>query len=99
MLTAAAECRAAWAAWAVWTCKNAPAFDVQRRCERRHLMNKGPGGKPPGLFVICPAAIRCVQFCHMSHTVTIRLTVDRTDFRSYRRNKREAIALICPPER
>jgi predicted nucleic acid-binding protein len=26
------------------------------------------------------------------------LTVDRTDFRIYRRNKREAIPLICPPE-
>jgi hypothetical protein len=25
------------------------------------------------------------------------LTVDRTDFRIYRRNKREAIPLICPP--
>ncbi len=26
------------------------------------------------------------------------LTVDREDFRVYRRNKREAIPLICPPE-
>lgn len=25
------------------------------------------------------------------------ITVDRTDFRIYRRNKREAIPLICPP--
>lgn len=26
------------------------------------------------------------------------VTVDRTDFRVYRRNKRESIPLICPPE-
>jgi hypothetical protein len=26
------------------------------------------------------------------------VTVDRTDFRVYRRNKREAIPLICPTE-
>jgi hypothetical protein len=29
------------------------------------------------------------------HTV---ITVDRTDFRGFRRNKRETIPLICPPE-
>jgi len=27
------------------------------------------------------------------------ITIDRTDFRVYRRNKREAIPLLCPPER
>ncbi len=27
------------------------------------------------------------------------ITVDRTDFRIYRRNKREAIPILCPPER
>jgi hypothetical protein len=32
---------------------------------------------------------------HPHHSV---LTVDRTDFRVYRRNKREAIPLVCPPE-
>ncbi len=26
------------------------------------------------------------------------ITIDRTDFRIYRRNKREAIPLMCPPE-
>ena len=30
------------------------------------------------------------------HTV---LTIDRTDFRVYRRNKREMIPMLCPPER
>jgi predicted nucleic acid-binding protein len=29
------------------------------------------------------------------HTV---VTIDRTDFRIYRRNKREAIPILCPPE-
>ena len=32
---------------------------------------------------------------HPRHSV---LTVDRADFRVYRRNKREAIPLVCPPE-
>lgn len=27
------------------------------------------------------------------------ITIDRTDFRIYRRNKREAIPIVCPPER
>jgi predicted nucleic acid-binding protein len=27
------------------------------------------------------------------------ITIDRTDFHVYRRNKREAIPLLCPPER
>lgn len=27
------------------------------------------------------------------------ITVDRTDFQIYRRNKREAIPIICPPQR
>ena len=27
------------------------------------------------------------------------ITVDRTDFRVYRRNKRETIPILCPPER
>jgi len=33
---------------------------------------------------------------HPMHSV---VTVDRADFRVYRRNKRESIPLICPPER
>lgn len=33
---------------------------------------------------------------HPRHSV---LTVDRADFRVYRRNKREAIPLVCPPSR
>jgi hypothetical protein len=27
------------------------------------------------------------------------ITIDRTDFRVYRRNKRDAIPILCPPER
>ena len=33
---------------------------------------------------------------HPHHSV---ITIDRQDFRVYRRNKRDAIPLICPPER
>ena len=42
------------------------------------------------------------MYC-MSHTLTIRLqrysviTVDRTDFGVYRRNKRDVIPIVCPP--
>ena len=27
------------------------------------------------------------------------ITIDRTDFRVYRRNKRETLPILCPPER
>ncbi len=40
-----------------------------------------------------PCLIRMSEI-HPGHPV---LTVDRADFRIYRRNKREAIPLICPP--
>jgi hypothetical protein len=33
---------------------------------------------------------------HPRHPV---LTVDKKDFRVYRRNKREVIPLVCPPDR
>lgn len=45
----------------------------------------------PDLADIC--LIRMSEL-HPRHSV---ITVDRTDFRIYRRNKRETIPLICPP--
>jgi predicted nucleic acid-binding protein len=46
----------------------------------------------PDLADVC--LIRMSEM-HPRHSV---ITVDRADFRVYRRNKREAIPLICPPE-
>ena len=38
-----------------------------------------------------------VAFANRSDPRHSVLTVDRADFRVYRRNKRETIPLICPP--
>ena len=50
------------------------------------------GDRRPDLADLC--IIRMSEL-HPRHSV---LTVDRADFRVYRRNKREAIPLVCPPE-
>ena len=47
--------------------------------------------RKPDLADLC--LIRMSEL-HPRHTV---VTVDRADFRVYRRNKREVIPLICPP--
>ena len=47
--------------------------------------------REPDLADLC--LIRMSEI-HPRHSV---ITVDREDFRVYRRNKRETIPLICPP--
>jgi hypothetical protein len=39
-----------------------------------------------------------IRMSEMSPRHTI-ITVDESDFRVYRRNKREAISLLCPPRK
>jgi predicted nucleic acid-binding protein len=48
--------------------------------------------RSPDLADLC--LIRMSEL-HPTHTV---VTVDRADFRVYRRNKRETIPILCPPE-
>jgi hypothetical protein len=57
--------------------------DLAKRCADRHP-------DLPDLFLI-----RMSEF-HARHTL---IAVDEEDFRIYRRNKREAIPLLCPPGR
>jgi uncharacterized protein len=49
--------------------------------------------RKPDLADLC--LIRMSEL-HPRHSV---ITVDRREFRLYRRNKREAIPLVCPPDR
>lgn len=51
------------------------------------------GDRHPDLADLC--LIRMSEL-HPGHPV---LTVDKKDFRVYRRNKREVIPLVCPPDR
>jgi hypothetical protein len=48
--------------------------------------------RKPDLADLC--LIRMSEL-HPRHAI---ITVDREDFRAYRRNKREVIPVMCPPE-
>jgi uncharacterized protein len=65
---------------------------------RNHLVQLGRlaaryADRKPGLADLC--LVRMSEL-FPKHPV---VTIDRTDFRVYRRNKREAIPILCPPER
>jgi hypothetical protein len=79
-------------AWAVGVAEHLLAFDC--RAHLPHLASRAAryAGRHPDLADLC--LIRMSEL-HPRHPV---VTVDRADFRVYRRNKREAIPLICPPE-
>ncbi|HVI11221.1 MAG TPA: PIN domain-containing protein [Candidatus Binatia bacterium] len=68
------------------------SFDFSR--ELAHLLDLASryADRHPDLADIC--LIRMSEL-HPKHTV---VTVDEDDFRVYRRNKREAIPLLCPPK-
>ena len=63
--------------------------------QRNHLaaLAKKYRDRQPDLADLC--LIRLSEL-HPRHSV---VTVDETDFRVYRRNRRDVIALICPPKR
>jgi predicted nucleic acid-binding protein len=69
----------------------AVAFDCSEHLPRLAQLAKAYADREPDLADLC--LIRMSEL-HPRHSV---LTVDREDFRVYRRNKREAIPLICPP--
>lgn len=68
------------------------AFDCNDHLPQLTALAKRYADRRPDLADLC--LIRMSEL-HPRHSV---LTVDRGDFRVYRRNKREAIPLICPPE-
>jgi predicted nucleic acid-binding protein len=69
------------------------AFDMREHLPQLGTLAKRYADRQPDLADLC--LVRMSEL-HPRHSV---VTVDRTDFRVYRRNKRETIPLICPPER
>jgi uncharacterized protein len=68
------------------------AFDCASQLEHLHDLALRYADRSPDLADLC--LIRMSEL-HPRHTV---ITVDE-DFRVYRRNKREAIPLLCPPKK
>ena len=69
------------------------AFDCNDHLPQLAALAKRYADRHPDLADLC--LVRMSEM-HPRHSV---ITVDREAFRVYRRNKREAIPLICPPER
>jgi uncharacterized protein len=68
------------------------AFECREHEPQLMALARRYADRRPDLADLC--IIRMSEL-HPRHSV---LTVDRGDFRVYRRNKREAIPLVCPPE-
>lgn len=68
-----------------------PAFDCRQHLPQLADLARRYADRRPDLADLC--LIRMSEL-HPRHSV---ITVDRDDFRVYRRNKREMIPLICPP--
>jgi predicted nucleic acid-binding protein len=68
------------------------AFDCRSQRGPLAALAKRYEDRRPDLADLC--LVRMSEL-HPKHSV---ITVERADFRVYRRNKREAIPLICPPE-
>jgi uncharacterized protein len=67
------------------------AFDCNRNIEHLSKIAERYQDRKPDLADLC--LIRMSEL-YPRHAI---ITVDENDFRVYRRNKREAISLICPP--
>jgi predicted nucleic acid-binding protein len=67
------------------------AFDCNRNIEQLAELAERYRDRKPDLADLC--LIRMSEM-YPRHSV---ITVDENDFRVYRRNKREAIPLLCPP--
>lgn len=67
------------------------AFDCRDHLPHLAALAARYGDRRPDLADLC--LIRLSEL-HPKHVV---ITVDRADFKVYRRNKREAIPLLCPP--
>jgi predicted nucleic acid-binding protein len=70
-----------------------PAFDFREHLSQLAALARRYADRNPDLADLC--LVRMSEL-HPRHRV---ITVDRRDFRVYRRNKREAIPLVCPPNR
>jgi uncharacterized protein len=68
------------------------AFDLRQQLPHLEALARRYSDRRPDLADLC--LIRMSEL-HPRHSV---VTVDRKDFRVYRRNKRETIPLVCPPD-
>ena len=68
------------------------AFDANDHLPQLLVLARRYADRQPDLADLC--LVRMSEL-HPRHSV---ITVDRDDFRVYRRNKREVIPLICPPD-
>jgi hypothetical protein len=68
------------------------AFDCREHQLQLHALAKRYSDREPDLADLC-----LIRMSDMfpEHPV---ITVDRDDFRVYRRNRRESIPVVCPPE-
>jgi predicted nucleic acid-binding protein len=69
------------------------AFDLSQNLPQMQELARRYADRKPDLADLC--LIRMSEL-HPRHTI---ITVDESDFRVYRRNKRETIPLLCPPRR
>jgi len=69
------------------------AFDCASHLQFLHDLAERYADRRPDLADLC--LIRMSEL-YPHHTI---VTVDEDDFRVYRRNKREAIPLLCPPKK
>ncbi|OGA13553.1 MAG: hypothetical protein A3G25_19585 [Betaproteobacteria bacterium RIFCSPLOWO2_12_FULL_63_13] len=69
------------------------AFDCRDHLDQLTRLADRYADRKPDLADLC--LVRMSEI-FSRHSV---ITVDRTDFRVYRRNKRETIPILCPPER
>ena len=69
------------------------AFDCTSHLEHLHDLSTRYADRKPDLADLC--LIRMSEL-YPRHTL---ITVNEDDFRVYRRNKREAIPLLCPPKK
>jgi predicted nucleic acid-binding protein len=67
------------------------AFDCREHLPQLEALALRYSDRQPDLADLC--LIRMSEL-HPRHSV---ITIDRKDFRVYRRNKRETIPLVCPP--
>jgi predicted nucleic acid-binding protein len=68
------------------------AFDCREHLVQLSRLAERYADRKPDLAHLC--LVRMSEL-FPKHAV---ITIDRTDFRVYRRNKREAIPIVCPPE-
>jgi predicted nucleic acid-binding protein len=69
------------------------AFDCRDHLDQLTRLADRYADRKPDLADLC--LVRMSEI-FPKHSV---ITIDRTDFRVYRRNKRETIPILCPPER